>query len=90
LKLHRYWFEFAKPIDKTYLIMGLGLGCGVTAYDLEDAMQVLQRHLFKVDIIPLIIKVIEDVDIPTLDQLHVITNMGIPIERGIWFPKGYE
>ena len=35
LMLHRFWIEFA-PEDGVRL--GLGLGCGVTAFDLEDAM----------------------------------------------------
>jgi len=33
---------------------------------------------------------IEDVDIRTLDQGHVIPNMLPPSWRGIWFPLGYS
>jgi hypothetical protein len=31
--------------------------------------------------------VTEDVDIQTLDQGHVLPNMGVPSERGVWFPN---
>jgi hypothetical protein len=31
--------------------------------------------------------VVPDVDIRTLDQAHVIPNMGPVVFRGVWFPR---
>jgi len=33
---------------------------------------------------------VEDVDVRTLDQGHVIPNMLPPDRRGVWYPMGYE
>ncbi|EAZ97904.1 hypothetical protein MELB17_13567 [Marinobacter sp. ELB17] len=30
---------------------------------------------------------IENIDVQTLDRDHVIPNMGVCTERGIWFPN---
>ena len=83
--LHRFWFKFADlaPFD------GLGLGCGVTAHSYDDALQIMQETVFADRDTPKIECVVEDVDVATLDQDHVIPNMEPPIWRGIWFPKGY-
>ena len=83
--LHRYWFTFLslRPLDP------LRLGCGVTAYGVDDAINILRQTVFvgrgdiKID------SMIADVDITTLDQGHVVPNMDVPVWRGIWFPKGY-
>jgi hypothetical protein len=58
-------------------------GCGVTAYDRDDALRILQHDLFGREPIPKIVSVIEDVDISSLDRGHVIPNMEVPIWRGI-------
>ena len=81
--LHRYWLTFA-PTTKPD---GLGLGCGITAYDEADA-----RRLFETTVVPhvgpkKIVEIIKDVDVTTLDQGHVIPNMGIRSNRGVWFPN---
>lgn len=82
--LHRYWFTFSvRPYHS------LRMGCGVTAYDLDDALNVLERVVFAKEGELEIEKVIEDVDISTLDKGHVIPNMEVPLWRGGWFPKGY-
>lgn len=74
--LHRYWF----PIS-------FERGIGVTAYSVEDAMQLLEsllsQRIAEIDLQ----SVVEDVDIRALDQNHVIPNMGLPNVRGIWYPR---
>jgi len=83
--LHRYWFKFSllKPYSD------LGLGCGVTAYNLDDAVAVLEQAVFADGRSYDVASVVEDVDVSTLDPKHVIPNMNPPIWRGVWFPKGY-
>ncbi len=89
MKLRRYWFQFDIPNSGIYPL-GLLAGCGVTAYNYDDALELLQKKVFGKEAIPSIQKVVEDIDVSTLDEGHVLPNMGIPILRGIWFPKGYD
>lgn len=84
----RFWFEF--EIDNVFNFpAGIGIGCGITAIDYNDAIGLLNRKVFFEIPMPVIKKVIEDVDIRNLDQGHVIPNMASPAARGIWFPFGY-
>ena len=83
--LTRYWFEFdweegspARPER---------LGCGVTAFDREGALRLVSEVAFANEEVPPVKRVIEDVDIQTLDPGHVLPNMGMPSERGVWFPN---
>jgi hypothetical protein len=83
--LKRFWFKFSSlPLSS------VNLGCGVTAYDYNDALKLLRDKIFIEREIPNIAEVIEDVDVSTLDKNHVIPNMEAPVIRGIWFPKGYR
>jgi hypothetical protein len=84
--LRRYWFTFSSV--KAYST--LRLGCGVTAYDYDDAVSILRQAVFVDDEAFIIERVIEDVDVSNLDPRHVIPNMDPPIWRGVWFPKGYH
>lgn len=67
----------------------LNLGCGVTAYDYNDALALLREKVFKGGVVPRILEFKEDVDISLLEQKHVRPNMENPTIRGIWFPMGY-
>lgn len=78
--LRRYWLEF-KASDAPF---GLALGCGVTAFDIEDALRLVTRATG--GDLPPPSRVVEDVDVATLDRGHVLANMYPPSERGIWFP----
>jgi len=66
------------------------LGCGLTAYNYEDAISILKQKVFYNIPFPQIDNFIENVDISTLDEKHVLVNMGLPNIRGIWFPAGYQ
>jgi len=77
--LKRYWFEFETP--------ALFPRVGVTAFSYDDALSLVKEKIFPSEALPTIKKYIENVDIQTLDQNHVIPNMGVCTIRGIWFPN---
>lgn len=85
----RYWFEF-KINSTSAFPPGIGIGCGVTAHDYADAIKLLDEKVFTRIKRPPFTKIIENIDIATLDQGHVIPNMKPPVSRGIWFPLGNE
>lgn len=82
--LKRFWFRFAPSSTNRGV---LNLGCGVTAFDYDDAVELLKSSVFRDEPLPQIVDVIEDVDVQTLDQKHVVPNMGTVVHRGVWFPK---
>jgi hypothetical protein len=84
--LKRYWFQFEKS-DKPN---PLNLGCGVTAFDYDDAIDLLRQRVFAGKEMPRIVGHREDVDVRTLDNKHILPNIGSVTIRGIWFPRGYE
>jgi len=84
--LRRYWFKFEKLPRPS----AINLGCGVSAYDYEDAIILLRERVFGANGPPHIEQCIEDVDITTLESKHVLPNLGVVDVRGIWFPQGYE
>ena len=86
--LKRFWIKFDLTNYQSYHY--IRKGCGVTAYSAEDALNLLKQCMFKNEEMPQVLEIIEDVDIRTLDQNHIVTNMGVPTRRGIWFPLGYE
>jgi hypothetical protein len=88
MMLHRYWFDF-REAEQGMLPSSVRLGCGVTAYDLQDALAILQSDVFGVLPIPRH-SVTVDVDLSTLDAGHVLTNMSPHVWRGVWFPAGVE
>lgn len=84
----QYWFEFETTQIRD-LSPGLSIGCGITAYDYDDAISILRQRVFKGQAIPALKDRKENVDIRTLDQGHVIPNMKDPTLRGVWFPLGF-
>jgi hypothetical protein len=66
------------------------MGCGVTAFDFQDALRLMDQKIFHSQQRPPFKNIVENVDIRTLDQGHVVVNMRPPNWRGIWFPIGYE
>lgn len=84
--LTRYWIQFAPgeaPIQ-------LRKGCGVTASSRDEAIALVRDVVFSKQAVPSIESIIEDVDVRSLDQDHVIPNMGFCARKGVWFPMGYE
>jgi hypothetical protein len=61
--LRRYWFTFPRSSRPT----PLNLGSGVTAYDYDDAMDMLRQRVFN-GAEPSVADVIVDVDVSTLDK----------------------
>lgn len=87
--LKKYWFKFEIPTNSDYPL-GLLAGCGVTAYSYDDALKLIETHIFKDRPTPPIQDFVENVDVSTLDKNHIIPNMEPPLSRGIWFPRGYK
>lgn len=83
--LHRFWFTFKEAQQ----FSPLNIGCGVTAYSHADALAILESMVFIGKPVLEINSVVEDVDVQMLDQNHVIPNMGLVTNRGVWFPLGY-
>lgn len=61
------------------------LGFGVTAFDLDDALQIISRFGYQLSQDAGALKVIENVRPTNLDR-HVVMNMGPIIVRGMWYP----
>lgn len=74
--LRRYWFKIEK-----------GHGFGVTAYSLDDAKLLVDRAAYDLGMNYEVLEVVEDIDVQTLDQSHVVPNMGAPNFRGVWYPN---
>jgi hypothetical protein len=86
--IKRFWFEFFRSQEKP-LPMGVQHGCGLSAYNHDDAVELLKQKVFEGTELPTIENMVEDVDVSTLDNGHVLPNMGDVTIRGIWFPLGY-
>ena len=86
--MRRFWFKF--EIDKpTDVPPGISYGCGITAFNLDDAKAILLQKVFKSKSIKIKYEVTENINIDELDQDHVVLNMLPPSVRGVWFPVGY-
>jgi hypothetical protein len=87
--MRRFWFDF--DFENYYKIPnGLKIGCGVTAYNYQDAIGLMEEKIFKGKQFPTINNVVENIDVSTLDKGHILPNMKPPNMRGIWFPIGYD
>jgi hypothetical protein len=66
------------------------MGCGITAWNYDDAISLLDKQIFKGAPIPKVTKFIENIDVSTLDANHILPNIGNPPNvRGIWYPMGF-
>jgi hypothetical protein len=86
--LVRYWIEFdyGRPPAGISTWNPGPERCGVTAYDLDDAMRIVSADLFSGRSMPRIKSVVENVDISQLDQLAKVPYYAPPTWRGLWFP----
>ena len=80
--LTRYWFVFARGGRPT----ALSLGCGITAYSLEDARKILRHAVFPLYGERAVARVIEGVDVASLDPERVRPHLGNSAAPGLWFP----
>ena len=80
-----FWFEFERFPEPTQL----NFGCGVTGFDYDDALLLLQTRVFTDREMPPILSSIENISLTNLEQSHVAPNIGNVVERGIWFPNRY-
>ena len=80
--MRRYWLTF-QAIGKPHPI---NLGCGVTAVGLEDAL-LMVRTAFPDLSLGQPVTVAEDVDLSTLDERHILPNLGNVLEPGMWWPQ---
>ena len=86
MTLRKFWITFEK-IERPNI---LNLGCGVTAHDEEDAIQ-LVRNVFHSNAERRELQsIVEFSNLSDLDQKHVVPNMADPALRGIWFPLGVQ
>ncbi len=85
----RYWLKFNLE-DVADTPFGIKLGCGITALSKYDALKIVEEKMFSSKIIPPISSTVEDIDLSSLDENHIIPNMLSPTMRGIWFPLGYQ
>jgi hypothetical protein len=85
----RYWFEFD---FESYVPVPFGtkMGCGVTAFSYEDALSIINDKIFNKNPIAPIKRIVENIDVSTLDAGHILPNIGLSNVRGIWFPLGYS
>jgi hypothetical protein len=82
--LIRYWVEVQNPVSNSPATRHFG----VTAYSFADMLALLQGSgFYQQHMVPIVVRHIAQVDISTLDPLHVLPNMGVPTWRGIWFPQ---
>lgn len=88
MSLIRYWFKFDISLEDSPPL-GVIAGCGVSANNYDDAIDLIKKKIFKNDPLPEIVKYTENIDISTLDKNHVLPNMGNHFVRGIWYPLGY-
>jgi hypothetical protein len=61
----------------------------VTAFCLEDGLQILQQTVFKDTVAPTPTNITADVDVSSLDPTHVVPYINPSNWRGLWFPRGF-
>jgi hypothetical protein len=87
MMLKMFWFKF--EADSKLWPTALNLGCGVTAYNYEDAVNILKERVFAGKPFPKVSELLLDVNVQDLDPGHVVPNMGVVTQRGVWFPLGF-
>jgi hypothetical protein len=74
--LRRFWFPLSK-----------GIGIGVTAPTEAEARVLAETTRAEFFPHAAITGVVPDVDVRSLDQGHVVPNMGPVVVRGVWYPR---
>lgn len=83
MALRRYWITFERSASLSFL----DLGCGVTAFNRQDALALVERVLGGLGAtMPALAEIREGVTFQDLEQNHVAPNIGNMSMRGVWFP----
>jgi hypothetical protein len=84
MTVKKFWIRFERIPKPTFL----NWGCGVTAYDQEDAVELLEQGFQSMRMeMPKIAQILEGVEVEDLEQNHVVPNIGDMNVRGVWFPN---
>ncbi|MDR2985334.1 MAG: hypothetical protein LBV34_10890 [Nocardiopsaceae bacterium] len=84
--LTRFWFVFDRAASRVARAKPF---VGVTAWNREDAEQLVREGMYGGAPLPPIQMVVDNVDVSTLDAGHVLSNMEPPNRRGVWYPRGH-
>ncbi len=77
--MERFWADTKRKAQPS----PLNLGIGVTAYSEADARTLIAEHFGDAEVER--IRIVSDLS--SLDQKHVLPNMGDHMLRGVWFPR---
>ena len=83
-----FWIEFDYSPEQQPPV-GTRFGVGVTAIDRRDALRLVAHRVFGDGPLPPVKEIRENVDVSSLDEGHVLRNIGPLHVRGVWFPRGY-
>jgi hypothetical protein len=84
INLTRYWFTFENLSPNSPLL----LGCGLTAYNYDDALNIINKNILCIEKQITISNFDANIKISDLDAGKVLPNIGDVSIRGIWFPIG--
>jgi hypothetical protein len=87
--MKKFWFEF-DFVGVNNVPNGVDMGIGVTAFNYDDAISILNLKVFKTYRLPTIKKMTEAIDIATLDKQQILTATLPDNLRGVWYPLGYN
>ena len=62
------------------------LGFGVTAFSLDEGLQIIRDAGYLLPENTALLRVEENVKVNEIDEPHVVKNMGPIVVRGIWYP----
>jgi hypothetical protein len=83
--LKKYWFEFEFAPDEE-MVLQLAFGCGVTAESPQAAVELVMARVFPDRPLPRLRRVLEGVQVDSLDPEYVLPFVGDHKRKGIWFP----
>ena len=83
--LKRYWFEFDFAPDEE-MVLQLAFGCGVTAENPRRAVELVMAQVFHGRPLPKLRRVLEGVEMSSLDPEYVVPFVGDHSRKGVWFP----
>ena len=101
-RLRRFWPEFDLPSSQlspgSESVVDAGgpstwplvrRGVGVTGADVDECFEIVQKKIFGDGVMPGIHKVVEDIDVSTLDENEVLPNIEPPSGAGFGSLRGW-